>query len=1067
MGKRKRESEVFQVEVILGARVNEDSEWEYRIRWAGYGEDDDSWEPKDNIEKNCKRLIDSFWEDVGIDNEDYYPGYHCWSSQEWREREKTRFWKDEKRKKAKDSMPERKKTKRTRSTKRLASESASSITSTSKIKMLNVKQEPLDDDAILRAKNPLRVDSSDIESDVGISFIQHFTVLTRELYQMPLSSQKTASKGKGKRKSKGPKPGPEEKSRERSASPTSLFSGDENDVPSSPAKAKSSPSPPPPPPVPSAQTSRIRKPKGLKLDIPNIPNDSKTPRSATSASANPVSATTAPDTLNPASTVKLPGFLKQKGAVANEAPISSGSNLSVKSRLAQNSYVPMNPKKPTAADSQRDKAMTPASATAKKSSSLGNLNFKKKPAPVQASPTITSDDMNPRVPSYISPIPTSASPQMPSFVSTSTLPSHTPTTSAHEPTMTALNALPSPTFSSHEPIPDAPMTTSPTATDQFTEFTQTKSPLHQEAETFLQDMMFSEMAAPLDPPPTVENEDDMSLPARTSLTEKPAIPDGKIPKKWRWTGNIEIQEGDQPELLCVGVVSDALQLVPEGMPLRVVLTEDMDALCLRTFLPIELLDEVLLASKPMEAVACLSSDEGAESLVRFCNYLQSKKQVAISPVEVDGVHTANFICYPTGLALPSLQIPPELSQNAGLVVALLSWKLSREERSKDWRVPASDPQEVQYLVSDEQLVRSSRLRHAVGLLKYPDWLHVHMKVGERQYAIWIGENGEPNATVDLEVGLLMSILEEYPAARKFPVDSQEPLRAIFIHAQALSSLPKIPLLKQKREIYDLMFVVFGTPSSDVAPAEDPSGMWEIFPIGGVVTFTAKALHEHPAQILDRVHTLADHPLWDCYILPTVFGMAVKLRYKDEDPLEAFDNGQFAYQFLLDAIHEGDIGLFRCPPTNTNVTSTHWRPTDDHTDTLSILDRHNQDPSRADWRDPRSDWLEDQMDIIFRERRETLKFCLEEFQRLYSHMPPTKWDLLLQNEVAEDLGRIQLQPGIMREYRRYVVLKGEEERSPNDEASFFEWASPDLFHFQDDTDNGAPHGPPDSPPPLPL
>ncbi|KAL0066001.1 hypothetical protein AAF712_006991 [Marasmius tenuissimus] len=1037
MGKRKRESEVFQVEVILGARVNEDSEWEYKIRWAGYGEDDDSWEPEDNIQKNCERLIKSFWEDVGMDNEDYYPGYECESSQEWRAREKTRFWKDEKRKKkAKDSLREPKK----------------------------IKQEPSDDDGnvILSIKRPLRVSSSDSESDVRSTLIQHFIILTGEPYQMPLSSQVTFSKGKGKNKE--PKPQPEKRPQESPASPTSLFSECGNDVPSSPDKARSSPSPPPPlPPPPSAQTTHIRKPKGLKLDIPNIPVDSKTPQSATSASANPVSATNAPGSPNPSSTVKLPGFLRQKRAVANEAPISSGSNLSVKSRLAQTSYVPTNPKKPTATDPQRDKAITPASAATKKSS-LGNLNFKKKPAPIQASPTITPDDMNFRVPSYTSPIPTSVSPQIPSFATTSTLPSNPLAVPAHEPTMTALNALPSPTSSRHEPISDAPMTMSPTEKDQSTDFTRPKSPLHQAAETFLQGMMFPEMAAPLDPPPTVENEDDMALPTRTSLTGKPAISGGKIPKKWRWTGNIEIQEGDQPELLCVGVISDAIQLVPGGMPLRVVLTEDVDAVCLRTFLPIELLDEVLLASKPMEAVGCLSSDEGAGSLVRFCDYLQSKKQVAFSPVEVDGMHTANFICYPTGLALPSLQIPPELSKGVGLVVALLPWKLSREERSKDWRVPANDLQEVQYLVSDEQLLSSSHLRHAVGLLKYPDWLDVHMRVGERQYAIWIGENGEPNATVDLEAGLLMSILEKRRATRKVSMDSQDPLKVIFIHAQALGSLSKIPLLKQKREIYELMFVVFGTRSSDVAPAEYPSGMWEIFPIGGIVSFTAKALHEHPAQILDRIHVLADHPLWDCYILPTVFGMAVKLRYKDENPLEAFDNGQFAYQFLLDAIHEGDIGLFRCPPTVTNVTTTHWRPTDDHADTLSVLDRHNQDSSKTDWRDPRSDWLVDQMDIVFRERRETLEFCLEEFQRLYGHIPPTKWDILLQNEIAEDLGRIQLQPGIMREYRRYVVLKGEEERAPNDE---FEWVSPDQFHFQDDTDNGVPHGPPDSPPPLPL
>lgn len=63
----------------------------------------------------------------------------------------------------------------------------------------------------------------------------------------------------------------------------------------------------------------------------------------------------------------------------------------------------------------------------------------------------------------------------------------------------------------------------------------------------------------------------------------------------------------------------------------------------------------------------------------------------------------------------------------------------------------------------------------------------------------------------------------------------------------------------------------------------------------MVTFTAAALLEDPMGILDRISQIAEHPLWTCYIIPSVLGMAAKLKYRDEDPLSAFDQSD---NFLL-------------------------------------------------------------------------------------------------------------------------------------------------------------------------
>jgi len=67
------DEDVYHVEVITSARVNEDAEWEYLVSWAGYSSEDNSWEPAENVVQ-CDRLLRSFWKHVGMDNEDYSPG---------------------------------------------------------------------------------------------------------------------------------------------------------------------------------------------------------------------------------------------------------------------------------------------------------------------------------------------------------------------------------------------------------------------------------------------------------------------------------------------------------------------------------------------------------------------------------------------------------------------------------------------------------------------------------------------------------------------------------------------------------------------------------------------------------------------------------------------------------------------------------------------------------------------------------------------------------------------------------------------------------------------------------
>jgi hypothetical protein len=55
-----------------------------------------------------------------------------------------------------------------------------------------------------------------------------------------------------------------------------------------------------------------------------------------------------------------------------------------------------------------------------------------------------------------------------------------------------------------------------------------------------------------------------------------------------------------------------------------------------------------------------------------------------------------------------------------------------------------------------------------------------------------------------------------------------------------------------------------------------------------VTFTASAIIEDPFGVFKLIDQIAQHPLWECYVLPSVIGLALKLVYGGDDPISLFD-----------------------------------------------------------------------------------------------------------------------------------------------------------------------------------
>jgi hypothetical protein len=60
---REYSDDVYEVEAIIDCRLNKDNHWEYLVKWTGYPEEENSWEPGLNI---SAKALKQFWDSKGI-----------------------------------------------------------------------------------------------------------------------------------------------------------------------------------------------------------------------------------------------------------------------------------------------------------------------------------------------------------------------------------------------------------------------------------------------------------------------------------------------------------------------------------------------------------------------------------------------------------------------------------------------------------------------------------------------------------------------------------------------------------------------------------------------------------------------------------------------------------------------------------------------------------------------------------------------------------------------------------------------------------------------------------------
>ncbi|TFY65795.1 hypothetical protein EVG20_g5292 [Dentipellis fragilis] len=928
----------YPPEVITKARVNDDKEWEYYVKWAGYDSDADSWEPSENVH-SCDRLLRSFWTHVGTDNEDYEPGYLVEAEPSWIAREREFFTKRIKSQTEEKEKERMKHAKPTKMTKRNQTEKLKHFVETinsggesdeSEGTPLSQTQKP----AKTRKK---RSRVSSVSSDTDNS--------------MPLSkSLPRSASGSSKRKASSIL------ADDASAGPTKSHSPVERPRKATKLKAKDSA------PVLKINTSSAPlKGKEKAQTTPTAtstdnPTRFSSPTSLFSADESPKKTATSSVQTDATGKPLNPKRYPPAKVKMIDPKFTDTSALGTKRRLAEREAVP----KPIEELSRK--------------AAYSNLKFSKKdPSKTTASPEVAS-----------------------------------PTDAVSWKTQTASRTQRF-SFSKKPSVVEQPADEGPQTNDETYSAPAWEEPAPPEprtpalssaastvADRFLSTIMPAGLAAPIQD--GVESPTESS---RTASIPKPKLPIGKISKKFRWTGDMFYNtSSDRAERLCAITITEPHELVPNALRISICVNS-RDSLRFEKLLPVSTLRVLRPAWAPVTEIAKFgpSADEDKEPFDTLLKYMANKELITLARMTLDDNPVAALVIFPSAnqALCEEFNVPESLRAAGNLVAALLPWVLSAAKIRKLDVSPLEPPEipgERSALAQPTDLARRVRFNpgymRALYTLQFPAWLHDYMSRSSRTFFVWstlpgTRRDGQP-VTERVETKALSQVLTQCGARE---VEADKPARLVFVHVGALRTLHKLVGLVERCQKPSIQFFTYGT--NETIPPER-WGVREIFPLGGIATFTWTAYMENPVALDQFISMVEDHPLWSCYVTPSAMAMLVR-EGCGSDPLSAFQSGNFPFETLFSMIERGRVALLSPPP----------------------LGRSSE---RAT-----VDWVSTQTKVCRFSGQEILQYCLKHFMERYIEMPEERWPALVFDEIAATSSSLRQQPSMMDSYRRFVIIRG--------------------------------------------
>ncbi|KAK7057558.1 hypothetical protein R3P38DRAFT_3169079 [Favolaschia claudopus] len=518
---------------------------------------------------------------------------------------------------------------------------------------------------------------------------------------------------------------------------------------------------------------------------------------------------------------------------------------------------------------------------------------------------------------------------------------------------------------------------------------------------------------------------ELTTPASSTSDYRPTRPlhEPAPFQKWAWHGRLAVPavvQIDPDETICETVtITDATDCnypriasyLPSDRALQLTAVYDLD----------DLLMFLGICEAPRQFARVTANDDDADRLQIFARYLETTSQVVVLPTLYEGRLHGVLLFFPPTCQnlLQILQPPGDLRQNAGLLVALLCTHESpAQQRYKKKAAMELECTVERAVLSREEWHKS--LQHerdyhiSLRILQLPVWVREY--VYRHASTIWHKSTYGPGRRdeIDQETGHLLQVLKKSKLRVVKPND--ETADVIFIHVGALENLHNIPLLAQRRLRPKFRFFLYGTHET-VPPCQ--WGFRDVYSLGGVVTFTPEALASDPWGVLKTVHQIHAHPLWDCYIMPQILGMAVQLTgsgARDDEMPEYTGTLPYLLNKICEAILQGKISLTTAPHSKKDEDTRQW-----------VLDNSLLKPQTI---------------------TAILEHCNAAFQTVYAPHAQSSWSTFTKNDISQDLRRMQIQPAAYTSYRRFVVLDSNL-NLPYDSSDGLEWKTLGKFDFQDD------------------
>ncbi|KAJ3541216.1 hypothetical protein NM688_g6118 [Phlebia brevispora] len=1000
------EEEKFHVEVIKKARVNGDANWEYL--WAGYDSDADSWEPSENVQE-CKRLLQSFWEDIGTDDMDYLPGYEVSASPAWIAKERKFFrrnfgkqlHKDETRKDSTAKHIPGKATKVKPKTKKPGWIYVTESEAESEEETSPKPEKKVEKKRKKHAKTSI-VDSTDSGSEPEEPLRKVARLSKVAGKQVAISK---ADKGKGVALRT-----PHRTLPAAIAQPAddveSLFS-----APSSPDIGLAS----------------RRMDQSMQAGPSGKPATKKDSEPKPADKAGP-SASTAPP-------VKHVGSHKDRVPKVKpiDIPMQTGHAISTKARIASGGI----------AGKPKLTLDTPSAIQNQQKEVLRGLSFKKKhtaDSAKTATPT-SATATDPRRPLFIPEkdvLQEGGLKQMTAVVGWGGGDGHDPG---------GWGQPPAPPLEQRPPVAqrrgtDAgadksahqrrPLPRRSTLGSIQTSPPQSAINDSHAADQFLSSIMPAQLAAPMREPLGVELPAEI-VPPKTLVAKKPPIE--RIQKQWKWNAELYIDKGGGvADRICNISLTDATNPRPEGLRLSILYKTETSILRFEKFHSVSDVSILFRACAPIQQFCKLTyQDAGdAEALEILARYMTRKRLFTYAHVSLDQDPLGILFVYPSAMTDLSkfLQVPPEIQEGTRFIAALLMWSVTADDYKKNAWFPTRRQLYAQGGRLDSELKKRLAGSHKLSNALFALGLRIHrftcpaydfLGRTPRDYCLWYSPvDGTSNAP-GFETKTLQAVLS---ACKARNVGYKADVRVIFVHVGALKTFHSLVALGMRRcKQPDLRIYSYGTHET-IPP--DRWGLREIYPIGGIVTFTPLAIAQNPVGVFRLINRSEEHPLWASFIHPCTVAAVAKITSPDHDPVQLLEDGGLFCEQLLRLIEDGKISLLP---------------------SLPLVKREVRTGSQ--FLDPRMEWVAWVAGTSPWNAKTILVQCMKQLDERFSKTPIRDLSYAVEKETMSDFRQLQCQPAIMDNYRRFVLITESRNDAPDTCKDGVELTTTFTFSFKDD------------------